>query len=59
MIMYQLAQKLGFDKELIAKTQAGGRQGRHDGARGRVDILREINRGMLDHRLHRPDARSG
>ncbi len=45
MIMYQLAQKLGFDKEFVARTQAGSRA--RDGMKEPEveSILREINRG--------------
>ena len=57
MIMYQLAQKLGFDKELVGKTQDGRGQGRADGARDRVDPARDQPE-RLDHRLHRPVARA-
>jgi formate dehydrogenase major subunit len=63
MVMYQLAEKLGFGKEFIgqkgrrAEHRAGEGQGRH----GAVDGERaekEINAGLLDHRLHRPVARA-
>ena len=41
MIMYQLAQKLGFDKEFVGKTQDGRGQGRDDGARDGGDPARD------------------
>ena len=58
MIMYQLAQKLGFGKELVARTSScvKGKGGMDEPEI--EDILREINQGMLDHRLHRPVARA-
>ena len=56
MIMYQLAQKLGFDKELVKnykmqKVKGHGRAGaRRHPARDQQDLL--------DHRLHRPEPRA-
>ena len=59
MIMYQLAQKLGFDKELTAKNSSWS-PARAAWTEPEIEsILREINSVHLDHRLHRPDARSG
>ena len=57
MIMYQLAQKLGFDKELVANLKmVPGKGGMQE---PEVEsILREINQTQLDDRLHRPVARA-
>ncbi len=57
MIMYQLAQKLGFGKELVQElkmvTGKGGMMEPEIEA-----ILREINKSCWTHRLHRPVARA-
>ena len=54
MIMYQLAEKLGFAEELSKNIKVKGNDEPLV-----EDILREINTRHLDHRLHRPVARSG
>ncbi len=53
MIMYQLAQKLGFDKELVEELQDAEGQG-HGRARARGHPARD-QQVRLDHRLHGPE----
>ncbi len=53
MIMYQLADKLGFGKELVKNFKMQKVKGMDEPVP--EDILREINRVVLEHRLHRPE----
>ncbi len=59
-IMYQFAKKFGFDKELGKNYEIGSTTARPSStSRLRNRSCKEINRGYLDDRLHRPVARSG
>ena len=53
MIMYQFADKLGFGKELVKNYKMQKVKGMDEPVP--EDILREINKSLLDHRLHRPE----
>ena len=53
MIMYQLAEKLGFGKELVKNFKMQKVKGMDEPVP--EDILREVNKSVLDHRLHRPE----
>ena len=53
MIMQQFADKLGFGKELSKNYKMQKVKGMDEPVP--EDILREINKSRLDHRLHRPE----
>ena len=53
MIMHQFADKLGFGKELSKNYKMQKVKGMDEPVP--EDILREINKCVLDHRLHRPE----